>query len=80
MDMPFAQAEQYLSKITAPHFSTLNTKIANQNGLKRILIAMLKENTADSNENFRICSEDSVAPLYKRQASLGFLGQSYNKN
>ena len=65
MDEPFMQAEQYLSKITASHFSTLNTKIANQNVLKRILIAMLNENKADSNENFRICAEDSVAPLYK---------------
>ena len=24
MDMPFAQAKQYLSKLTASHFSTLN--------------------------------------------------------
>ena len=65
MDMPFTQAEQYLSKITASHFSTLNTKIANQNVLKRILTAMLNENKADSNENFRICAEEPVAPLYK---------------
>ena len=65
MDMLFAQAEQYLSKITASHFSTLNTKISNQNVLKRILIAMLNENKADSNENFRICAEEPVAPLYK---------------
>ena len=54
MDMPFAQAELYLTKLTASHFSTLNTKIANQNVLKRILIAMLNENMAVSNENFRI--------------------------
>ena len=66
MDMPFTQAEQYLSEITASHFSTLNTMIANQNVLKRILIAMLNENKADSNENFRICAEEPVAPLYKR--------------
>ena len=46
-------------------FYTLNMKIANQNVLKRVLIAMLNENMADSNENFRICSEESVAPLYK---------------
>ena len=44
MDVPLAQAEQYLSKITASHFSTLNTKITNKNVLKRILIAMLNEN------------------------------------
>ena len=31
MDMPFAPAKQYLWKITASHFSTLNMKIANQN-------------------------------------------------
>ena len=65
MDMLFTQAEQYLSKITASHFSTLNTKIANQNMLKRILIAMLNENKADSNENLRICAEEPIAPLYK---------------
>ena len=65
MDMLFAQAELYLSKLTTSHFSTLNMKIANQNMLTRILIAMLNENMAVSNENFRICSEESVAPLYK---------------
>ena len=65
MDVPFAQAKQYLSKITASHFSTLNVKITNQNMLKRILIAMLNENKADSNENFRICAEEPIAPLYK---------------
>ena len=66
MDVLFVQAEQYLSKLTPSHFSTLNTKLTNQNVLKRILIAMLNENKADSNENFRICSEEPVAPLYKR--------------
>ena len=66
MDIPFVQAKRYLSKITASHFSTLNTKIANQNVLKRILIAMLNENKSDTNENFRICAEEPVAPLYKR--------------
>ena len=65
MDVPFAQAEQYLSKLTTSHFSTLNMKIANQNMLKRILFAMLNENRADSNEYFRICPEEPVAPLYK---------------
>ena len=55
MDVPFKQAKQYLSKITASHFSTLNTKIANQNVLKKLLI---NENKADSFENFRICAED----------------------
>ena len=54
MDMSFAQAEQYLSKITASHFSTLNADFAIWNMLKRILIAMLNENKADWNENFRI--------------------------
>ena len=63
MDVPFAQAEQYLSKTTASHFSTLDTEIANQNVLKRILIVMRNENQADSNENFRICAEEPVAPL-----------------
>ena len=65
MDMPFAQAKEYLSKITPSHFSTSNMDFANQNVLKRILIAMLNENKADWNENFRICAEESVAPLYK---------------
>ena len=30
MDVLFVQAKQYLSKLTTSHFSTLNTKIANQ--------------------------------------------------
>ena len=64
MDMPFTQAEQYLSKITTSQFSTLNTKIANQNVLKRILIVMHNENHVDSNENVRICAEEPIAPLY----------------
>ena len=66
MDMPFAQAEQYLSTLTASHFGTLNTKFANQNMLKRILITMHNENKADCNENFRICAEEPIAPLYKQ--------------
>ena len=53
MDVPFAQAELYILKLTASHFNTLNTKIANQNVLERILIAMLNESMAVSNENFR---------------------------
>ena len=65
MDVPFAQAERYLSKLTASHFSTLNMDFANQNVLKRTLIAMLNKNKAVCNENFRICAEDPVAPLYK---------------
>ena len=65
MDVPFTQAKQYLSKLTAPHFDTLHTKFANQNVLERILVAMHNENKADCNENFRICAEEPVAPLYK---------------
>ena len=65
MHMPFAPAELYLTKLTALHFNTLNMKIANQNVLKRILIAMHNENKADCNENFKICAEESVGPLYK---------------
>ena len=64
MDLPFMQAEQYLSKLTASHFGTLNTRFANQNMLKMILIAMHNENKADCNENFRVCVEEPVAPLY----------------
>ena len=65
MDVSFAQAGLYLSKIAASHFSTLNTIFANRNVLKRILIAILNENKANWNENFRICTEESVSPLYK---------------
>ena len=65
MDMPFAPAELYLMKLTTSHFSTLNMRIANQNMLKMILIAMHNEKKADCNENFRICAEESVGPLYK---------------
>ena len=64
MDMPFVQAKLYLPKLPASHFGTLNMRIANQNMLKRILIAMHNENKADCNENFRICAEEPVAPLY----------------
>ena len=71
MDVPSTQAEQYLSKITASHFSTLNMIFANQNILKRILIAMHSENKADCNENFRIRAEEPIAPLYKQKESLG---------
>ena len=66
MDVPFAQAKRYLSELTTSHFSTLNMKSTNRNVLERILIVMLNENKADSNENFRICAEEPIAPLYKR--------------
>ena len=66
MDMPFVPAELYLRKLTTSHFSTLNMKIPNQNMPKRILIAMHNKKKADCNENFRICAEESVAPLYKQ--------------
>ena len=65
MDVLFVQAKQDLSKLTTSHFSTLNVDFANQNVLERILIAMLNENKADWNENFRICAEEPIAPLYK---------------
>ena len=66
MCVPFMQAEQYLSKITTSHYSTLNTKVANQNMLKWILIAMLNKKKANWNENFRIGADEPIAPLYKR--------------
>ena len=65
MDVPFAQAKRYLSKLTASHFSPLNVDFENQNVLKRILIAMLNENKANWNENFKICTDEPIAPLYK---------------
>ena len=66
MDTPFMPAKLYLRKLTTSHFSTLNMKIANQNVLKKILIAMHNENKANCNENFRIFAEESVGPLYKQ--------------
>ena len=63
--MPFMPAKLYLIKLTVSHFSTLNMRIANQNALKTILIAMHNKNKADYNEKFRICAEESVGPLYK---------------
>ena len=62
----FTPAKLYLSKLTASHFNTLNMIIANQNVLKRILVAMHNENKTDCNENFRIYAEESIAPLYKQ--------------
>ena len=64
MDGLFAPAELYLLKLTAPHFGSLNTRFASQNMLERILVAMHNENKADCNENFRMCAEEPVAPLY----------------
>ena len=64
MDVLFVQAEQYLSKLTASHFGTLNMLLANQNVLERILVAMHNENKVDCNENFRICAEELIEPLY----------------
>ena len=58
------EAELYLSNLTASHFSIQNMKIANQNVMERILIAMHNENTAKSNESFRMGAEEPVAPLY----------------
>ena len=66
MDMPFPPAELYLIKLTTLHFSTLNMKIANQTMLKMILITMHNENKVDCNENFKICAEESIGPLYKQ--------------
>ena len=66
MGMLFVQAERHLRKLTASHFTTLNVDFAYQNVLERIPIAMLNENKANWNENFRICEEEPVAPLYKQ--------------
>ena len=63
--LALAPAEQHLLKLTISHFNTLNVQIANQNVLERILIAMQNKNKANCNENFRICSEESVGPMYK---------------
>ena len=53
-------------KINCLTIGTLNMKIANQNVLERILIAMHNENMADCNENFRIRPEEPMGPLYKQ--------------
>ena len=66
MDMPFMPAKLHLRKLTTSHFSTHNMTIANQNVLKRILIAMHNENKANCNENFRICAEEFIGHLYKQ--------------
>ena len=71
MDVQFAQAELYLSKLTTSHFNILNTKIANQNVLERILIAMHNENTAKSNENFRMGAEETRSTPVQL---VGFIG------
>ena len=71
MDVPVTQAKRYLPKLTTSHFSTLNVDFANRNMLKRIPIAMLNQNKADWDENFRICAEGPIAPLYKWLTSLG---------
>ena len=64
MDVPFTQAELYLRKINASHFGSLNMRFANQNVLERLLVAMHNENKAKSNEDFRICAKEPIAPLY----------------
>ena len=51
-------------KITASHFNTPNTRIANQNVLERILIAMHNKNMAKLNEKIRIGAEGPIAPVY----------------
>ena len=61
----FAQAKGLLLKLTASHFNALNNNNTNENILKRILIVMQDENKADCNQNFRICSEESIDCLYK---------------
>ena len=64
MDVPFMQAELYLRYLTALHFGSLNMRFANQNVLERIFVAMHNKSKAKSNDNFRICEEEPVAPLY----------------
>ena len=46
-------------------FFTLDNKNANENILKRILIAMHNENKTNFNENFRTYSQEPIAQLYK---------------
>ena len=58
-------SQTIFKKINHFTFCTLNMKIAYQNVLKMILIAMHNKNKAHCNENFRICAEESVGPLYR---------------
>ena len=69
MDVLFAQAELYTTKLTASHFKALSTKIANQNVLETILIAM-----AVSNENFRNCCGDPYRPCTTGRLHLASWG------
>ena len=63
--LPFMPAEQYLLKLTASRFNTLDMQYANQHMMERIHIAMQNKNEADCIENIRICSE-SIGSLYKQ--------------
>ena len=83
MDMPFTQAEVYLSKLTISHyFGTLNTRIGNQNVLKRILIAMHNKNKADCNENFRPFPYEGSISKFRDQidVSPNFLDSRFRQN
>ena len=62
----FTPAKQALLKLTPSHLRILNSENANENVMKTILIAMSNENKADSNENFRIYSQESEDCLYKQ--------------
>ena len=44
----FMQAKQLLLKLTTSHFNSLNEEFANENVMKRILVAVCNENKANA--------------------------------
>ena len=54
------------TKLKASNFHALNNENANENMLRRILIAIDNDNKANFNENFRTYSPDPIAHLYKQ--------------
>ena len=59
------------TKIYSSTFSYLNNENANENVLKRILIAMDNENQADFNDNFKTYSQEPIAHMYKQMTRKG---------
>ena len=64
----FTPAEHPLLKLSASHFYNLITKNANENMMKKILIAGANEKKGDSNENFwTYCQELYATCISSRQ-------------
>ena len=65
MHLPFAQAKQFLLKLTTSYSDSSNEDYANKNVMKIILIAVYNENKVNYNENFRTYPQESIGCLYK---------------